>query len=41
MPRYFFHMVEGDGRELVRDPEGVVLSGPERARKQSVWRATS
>jgi Domain of unknown function (DUF6894) len=36
MPRYFFHMVEGDGRELVRDSQGLVLSGPAHARKEAV-----
>ncbi|HEY7302089.1 MAG TPA: hypothetical protein VH684_29705 [Xanthobacteraceae bacterium] len=35
MPRYFFNMVEGDGRDLVRDSGGVVLSDPGAAHKQA------
>jgi hypothetical protein len=36
MPRYFFHMVEGDGSELIRDSDGVVLESVSEARKQAI-----
>jgi hypothetical protein len=35
MPRYFFNMVEGDARDLVRDSDGVVLADPSAARKEA------
>src|SRR5262249_19627337 len=36
MPRYFFHMVEGVGSDLIRDSDGVVLDNTSEARKQAV-----
>jgi hypothetical protein len=36
MPRYFFHMVDGVGSELIRDSDGVVLEGASEARKQAI-----
>lgn len=35
MPHYFFNMVEGDGRDAVRDSDGVVLSDAGAARKKA------
>jgi hypothetical protein len=36
MPRYFFDVVEGDLKNLVRDSEGVVFAGVHEARKEAV-----
>ncbi len=36
MPRYFFNMVDGDSKNLVRDSEGAVFSGVSEARKEAV-----
>jgi hypothetical protein len=36
MPRYFFNILEGHSRNLVRDIEGAVLSGAGEARKEAV-----
>jgi hypothetical protein len=36
MPRYFFNMVEGEGRDLIRDSDGVMLADPSAARKEAV-----
>jgi hypothetical protein len=36
MPRYHFNVVGGDGSDLVSDPEGVVLSSRNAARKKAV-----
>ncbi len=36
MPRYFFNMVEGDSKNIVKDPEGVVLPGLREARKEAI-----
>jgi hypothetical protein len=36
MPRYFFNIMEGHSQNLVRDIEGVLLSGAGEARKEAV-----
>ena len=36
MPRYFFNIMEGHSQNLVRDIEGVLLSGTGEARKEAV-----
>jgi hypothetical protein len=36
MPRYFFNVVEGDSNNVVKDIEGVMLSGMHEARKSAV-----
>jgi hypothetical protein len=36
MPRYFFNMVEGHSKNLMRDSEGMVLSGVAEARKEAI-----
>jgi hypothetical protein len=36
MPRYHFNVVGGDGSDLVSDPEGVVLSSRNAARRKAV-----
>jgi len=36
MPRYFFNVVEGDWKNLVRDSEGAVFAGVHEARKEAV-----
>jgi hypothetical protein len=36
MPRYFFNIMEGHSRNLVRDIEGAVLADPVEARKEAV-----
>jgi hypothetical protein len=36
VPRYFFNVVEGHSKNLVRDSEGTVLSGLSEARKEAV-----
>ncbi len=36
MPRYFFNIMEGHSRNLVRDIEGALLSGAGEARKEAV-----
>ena len=36
MPRYYFNMMEGHSRNLVRDIEGALLSGVGEARKEAV-----
>jgi hypothetical protein len=36
MPRYFFNILEGHSRNLVRDIDGAVLSGAGEARKEAV-----
>jgi hypothetical protein len=36
MPRYFFNVVEGDSNNVVKDVEGVMLSGMPEARKSAV-----
>ena len=36
MPRYFFHMIEGDDSNLIRDSDGVVLDNTSEARKQAI-----
>jgi len=35
MPRYFFNVVEGDSNNVVKDIEGVMLSGMPEARKSA------
>ena len=39
MPRYFFHLIEGDHR--VPDEEGATLDGPEAARRFALTGAQS
>jgi hypothetical protein len=34
--RYFFNVVEGNSKNLVRDSEGIVLSGVREARKEAI-----
>ena len=36
MPRYFFHMIEGDDSDLIKDSDGVVLDNTSEARKQAI-----
>jgi hypothetical protein len=36
MPRYFFNIMEGRSQNLVRDIEGVLLSGAGEARKEAI-----
>jgi hypothetical protein len=36
MPRYFFNIMEGHSQNLVRDIEGILLSGVGEARKEAV-----
>jgi uncharacterized protein DUF6894 len=36
MPRYFFHVAEGDAADLIRDSDGVVLDGEGEARKRAI-----
>jgi hypothetical protein len=36
MPRYFFNIMEGHSKNLVRDIEGALLSGAREARKEAV-----
>jgi len=36
MPRYFFNIMEGHSQNLVRDIEGVLLSGAGEARKEAI-----
>jgi len=36
MPRYFFNMVEGQGKNLVRDSAGIMLSGARAAKKEAI-----
>jgi hypothetical protein len=36
MPRYFFNVVEGNFKNLVRDSEGIVFSSLREARKEAV-----
>jgi hypothetical protein len=36
MPRYFFNIMEGHSRNLVRDIEGALLSGAGEARKEAI-----
>jgi hypothetical protein len=36
MPRYFFNMVEGHGKNVVRDCEGTPLPGVRAARKEAI-----
>jgi uncharacterized protein DUF6894 len=36
MPRYHFNVSEGDGRDVITDTEGVVLSGERAARKKAI-----
>jgi hypothetical protein len=36
VPRYFFNVVEGHSKNLVRDSEGTVFSGLSEARKEAV-----
>jgi hypothetical protein len=34
MPRYFFNVIEGYSKNLVRDSEGVILDGDDEAKKK-------
>jgi hypothetical protein len=36
VPRYFFNILEGHSKDLVRDPEGAVFSGLGGARKEAI-----
>ena len=36
MPRYFFHLFEGDTQSLVRDPQGISLSDAGEATKEAI-----
>ncbi|PWT85467.1 MAG: hypothetical protein C5B56_14015 [Proteobacteria bacterium] len=36
MPRYFFNMVEGQGKKVVRDSEGTVLPSVRAAKKEAL-----